>query len=186
NAHDAVRPRRVRANRGSSDRVAGRDLRSRAVVLAVRQYTSAVTRNVGQIRRGRRGCAPKRQGKSLACLLLCLLIPRRLQASLFTWCALCAPSLTLRVLMKTHALLLGTAIVTSSLSALAQETTPTISETPMKTDARLSGNTNYPPSDLPAPESRSWINKPLLITGSALLVTGYVPALIVSQTSDRP
>lgn len=87
--------------------------------------------------------------------------------------------------MKTHALLIGTAIVTSSLNALAQDTTPTISETPLKTDARLSGDA-YPPSDLPAPESRSWINKPLLITGSALLVTGYVPALIVSQTSDRP
>lgn len=56
----------------------------------------------------------------------------------------------------------------------------------MRTDARPSGSIDEPPSDLPAPADRSWVNKPLLITGSALLVAGYVPALVVSQTSERP
>jgi hypothetical protein len=89
--------------------------------------------------------------------------------------------------MKTHALLLGSAIFACSVQAFAQDSaTPTISETPMRTDARMSGNINEPPSDLPAPEEHSWVNKPLLITGSALLVAGYVPALVVSQTSERP
>jgi hypothetical protein len=89
--------------------------------------------------------------------------------------------------MKTHALLLGTAILTCSVQALAQDgVSPTISETPMRSDSRLSGNVNEPPSDLPAPEDRSWVNKPLLITGSALLLAGYVPALVISQTSERP
>jgi hypothetical protein len=89
--------------------------------------------------------------------------------------------------MKTQALLLGSALLTCSLPAFAQDgVSPTISETPMRTDARMSGDINEPPSDLPAPEERSWVNKPLLITGTALLVAGYVPALVVSQTSERP
>lgn len=89
--------------------------------------------------------------------------------------------------MKKHTLLFGSAILACSVPAFAQDpVAPTISETPMRTDARVSGDANQPPSDLPAPEDRSWVNKPLLITGSALLLAGYVPALVISQTSDRP
>lgn len=91
-------------------------------------------------------------------------------------------------LLKTQACLLGALVVTSSLHAAAQQTqAPTIARTPMTNETGLGSNNAFdPPSDLPAPESRSWINKPLLITGGTLLVAGYAPALVVSQTSDRP
>ncbi len=89
--------------------------------------------------------------------------------------------------MKKHALLLGSAILTCSAQAFAQDpVAPTISETPMQSDARIPGDVGEPPSDLPAPEDRSWVNKPLLITGAALLAVGYVPAVVISQTSERP
>lgn len=89
--------------------------------------------------------------------------------------------------MKNQLLPLTALILTYSTQVFAQEqAAPTISEQPMATDSPISGDASQPPSDLPAPESRSWINKPLLITGTALFVAGYVPALVVSQTSDRP
>jgi hypothetical protein len=89
--------------------------------------------------------------------------------------------------MNKNAFLVSALILTSSVHAAAQQTTaPTISQAPMTTESGLSGNAGDPPSDLPAPESRSWVNKPLLITGASLLVAGYVPALVISQTSDRP
>lgn len=87
--------------------------------------------------------------------------------------------------MKKQALYISAAILTCGAQVFAQTSTPTISSTPLRSEGRNSGSYEAP-SDLPAPESRSWINKPLLITGASLLVTGYVPALIISQTSDRP
>ncbi len=90
--------------------------------------------------------------------------------------------------MKKRPILPLTALfLTCAVPAYAQDAAaPTISETPMQADSRMVGGADEPPSDLPAPESRSWVNKPLLITGAALLVTGYVPALVISQTSERP
>ncbi len=77
-------------------------------------------------------------------------------------------------------------ITSFPLAASAQQSSPTISEERMSTDGPSGGEPGFQPSDLPAPESKSWVNKPLLITGAAVLVAGYVPMAIVSQTSDRP
>lgn len=89
--------------------------------------------------------------------------------------------------MKKHIFLVSSLLLTSTVQASAQEAAaPTISEAPMTTDGAIGNNVNEPPSDLPAPEDRSWINKPLLITSGAVLLAGYVPALVISQTSDRP
>lgn len=43
-----------------------------------------------------------------------------------------------------------------------------------------------PPADVPAPESTSWVNRPLLVTGGILLVGSYVPMAAIAYTSDRP
>jgi hypothetical protein len=89
--------------------------------------------------------------------------------------------------MKRYLSVLGALIAMAPLNAAAQQTPPpTISQSPMSAEHGITGSANDPPSDLPAPESRSWINKPLLITGGSLLVAGYIPALVISQTSDRP
>ncbi len=89
--------------------------------------------------------------------------------------------------MKKQLLPLSAVILTCSAQAFAQDPAPpTISEERMTTDSPVSGDVGQAPSDLPAPEDRSWINKPLLITGTALFVASYVPALVISQTSDRP
>ncbi len=83
--------------------------------------------------------------------------------------------------MNKQTFLLSAVIVASSLPAAAQQTPPpTISQTPMAQEPALSGNASDPPSDLPAPETHSWVNKPLLITSSSLLVAAYVPALVIS------
>ncbi len=42
------------------------------------------------------------------------------------------------------------------------------------------------PSDLPAADTVRWVNRPLLITSSVLLVATYVPAAVIGYTSDRP
>jgi hypothetical protein len=77
--------------------------------------------------------------------------------------------------------------VTTATAAFAQSTTPpTISSTPMNTEGASGSESGFQPSDLPAAEDKSWVNKPLLITGAAVLVAGYVPLVVVSQTSDRP
>lgn len=88
--------------------------------------------------------------------------------------------------MKKHIFLFSSMLLTSAVQATAQEAAaPTISETPMTTEGGMGNDDSSPPSDLPAPEDRSWINKPLLITSGAVLLAGYVPAFVVSQTSDR-
>jgi hypothetical protein len=41
------------------------------------------------------------------------------------------------------------------------------------------------PSDLPAPDKTAWVNRPLLITSSIVMVGAYVPAAAVAYSSDR-
>lgn len=77
-------------------------------------------------------------------------------------------------------------VTSLSIPAFAQQPAPTISSEPMATDGSSRSNVGFQPSDLPAPESKSWVNKPLLITGAAVLVAGYVPMAVVSQISERP
>jgi hypothetical protein len=89
--------------------------------------------------------------------------------------------------MKNQTIAVALTVFTCATQAAAQQVaTPTISETPMAGDAAIPGASSEGPSDLPAPQSRSWVNKPLLVTGGSLLVAGYVPALVISQTGDRP
>jgi hypothetical protein len=60
-----------------------------------------------------------------------------------------------------------------------------ITETPMPGDTSGLG-TQAQASDLPAPDTRSWVNRPLLVTSSILLVGSYVPMAAIAFTSDRP
>jgi len=59
------------------------------------------------------------------------------------------------------------------------------------TQTTSADTTGVPPEptrvgDVPAPESRSWVNRPLLVTSAILLVGSYVPMAAVAYTSDRP
>lgn len=74
-------------------------------------------------------------------------------------------------------------MLTSSLRAAAQ-LPPTVSQAPV-----THGPATNPPTDAASglhDPARPWVNKPLLLTGTTLMVAGYVPALVVSQLSDRP
>jgi hypothetical protein len=73
-----------------------------------------------------------------------------------------------------------------SAAAMAQDpAAPVISQTPISGDPnKMSGAGT--PSDLPAPVTHTWVNRPLLITGGLVLVGSYIPSAIVAFTSDRP
>lgn len=81
---------------------------------------------------------------------------------------------------------LAVAICLTTLSsvALADPLTSTapLSQEPMG----LAPGGTPPASDLPAPEKTSWVNKPLLLTSTVLLVGSYAPMAAVAFTSDRP
>lgn len=83
-------------------------------------------------------------------------------------------------------------IGTSSASALADNDAPKDPSGPVTSTSRMpadaSGASAGPnaPTDLPAPSTRSWVNRPLLITSTLVLVGSYVPATVVAFTSDRP
>jgi hypothetical protein len=55
----------------------------------------------------------------------------------------------------------------------------------MSTSAVASDPSGAQPSDLPAPETTDWVNRPLLLTSTILLVGTYLPVAIVGMTSDR-
>jgi hypothetical protein len=87
--------------------------------------------------------------------------------------------------MRSFPLLMLSAFLWSA-AALAQNASgPVISQSPIAADPSRS-TTGEAPLDLPAPETRSWVNRPLLVTGTIVLVGSYVPAAIVAYTSDRP
>lgn len=80
-------------------------------------------------------------------------------------------------------------IVATSLAwastALAADPQPVIADTPMSSEMTGMAPQGSQPSDLPAPNTRSWVNRPLLITSAFLLVGSYVPAAVVAATSER-
>jgi hypothetical protein len=89
--------------------------------------------------------------------------------------------------MRKATLLLVATSFTWASNALADDPSlPVISATPMSNETTGMAQQGTQPSDLPAPDTRSWVNRPLLITSSILLVGSYVPAASVAFTSDRP
>ncbi len=81
--------------------------------------------------------------------------------------------------MKTALLALA---FTTAWSTVAFADEPVVSTTRMVDNSA----TGTGPTDLPAPETTSWVNRPLLVTGTVLLAGSYVPSAIVAYTSDRP
>lgn len=88
----------------------------------------------------------------------------------------------------TATLLVASVVWASAASAADPEPTePVVTSSPMSTQPnRLSPGGGAQPSDLPAPDTSSWVNTPLLITSSVVLVGAYVPMMIVGATSERP
>ena len=82
--------------------------------------------------------------------------------------------------------------VTQDSAATSTTTTTTTTAAPVvSTTSTTSAETSdmrqpMPPADVPAPETRAWVNKPLLVTGSALLVATWVPMAAVAYASSRP
>lgn len=86
---------------------------------------------------------------------------------------------------KTIPLLVAASLASASPALAADPPIPVITETPMPGDGSgLAAQAQA--SDLPAPSTRSWVNRPLLVTSSILLVGAYVPMAAVAFTSDRP
>jgi hypothetical protein len=73
----------------------------------------------------------------------------------------------------------------TSVAVAADPPAPVITPTPMSTETTGTSSGGAPPSDLPAPETRSWVNRPLLVTSAIILVGSYVPATIAAYTSER-
>lgn len=86
------------------------------------------------------------------------------------------------------ALLTTACVVTTSASALADDASPASGPvtSPGRMETEPAGANGSTPSDLPGPSTRSWVNRPLLITSTLVLVGSYVPAAIIAFTSDRP
>jgi hypothetical protein len=63
---------------------------------------------------------------------------------------------------------------------------PVIVDKPMSAETSGTEGRGYQPSDLPAPDTRAWVNRPLLVTSAIVLVGAYVPMAAVAYTSDRP
>jgi hypothetical protein len=73
-----------------------------------------------------------------------------------------------------------------SSSAFADDPTgPVISQSSIPSDPSRGANGSST-TDLPAPNTRTWVNRPLMITGALVLVGSYIPSAIVAFTSDRP
>lgn len=90
-----------------------------------------------------------------------------------------------------HKVLLGFASasvlsLTVGVAAAADPSLPVITDTQMTPQSSSMDMSGSQPSDLPAPDTTSWVNKPLLITGAVVLVGSYVPAATVAYTSERP
>ena len=80
-----------------------------------------------------------------------------------------------------------TTTTTSTVSTPADATVPTATTTTTSADTETFAPTPpHGPGDTPAPETRSWVNRPLLITGSVLLVASYVPVAVTAYVSERP
>lgn len=73
--------------------------------------------------------------------------------------------------------------LTSSLRAAAQ-LPPTVSQLPLA-PLTAKGGPEVATADSSETQARRLVNGPLLLTGTTLMVAGYVPALVVSQTSNR-
>lgn len=78
-----------------------------------------------------------------------------------------------------------TTTTTSTVTPPADEASTTTT-TSAETDAIATTTAPPPPRDTPAPETREWVNRPLLVTGSVLLVASYVPMAVTAYVSDRP
>ena len=89
------------------------------------------------------------------------------------------------MLRQTMTLCIATSLTTWTLAASADEPSG-VTTSPVPPESSVSGSDGSPPSDLPAPDTTAWVNKPLLITSSVVLVAGYVPVAVVGATSDRP
>ncbi len=76
--------------------------------------------------------------------------------------------------------------LTVGVAAAADPPLPVITDTQMTPTSSTLDMSGSQPSDLPAPDTTSWVNRPLLVTGAIVLVASYVPAASVAFTSDRP
>jgi len=88
--------------------------------------------------------------------------------------------------MRKVILFIATQIAWTSTALAADPTPPLASESQMPAESSGLGGSGSTPSDLPAPSSRTWVNRPLLITSSVILVGSYVPAAAVAYSSERP
>lgn len=87
---------------------------------------------------------------------------------------------------KATLFLVATSFARASTALAADPPLPVITATPMSNESNGVGPQGTQPSDLPAPDTRSWVNRPLLITSSIILVASYVPMASIAYTSDRP
>ncbi len=88
--------------------------------------------------------------------------------------------------MKKSALMLATSFAWASTALAADPPPPVVTDTPMSTETTAAGPVGQAPSDLPAPDTTAFVNKPLLIASSFVLVAAYVPMASIAYTSDRP
>ncbi len=82
--------------------------------------------------------------------------------------------------------IVATSFVWAHTAAAADPPAPVITATPMSNETTGTEPGGSQPSDLPAPDTTSWVNRPLLITSAIVLVASYVPMASVAYTSERP
>jgi hypothetical protein len=91
-----------------------------------------------------------------------------------------------KTLSGTTMILACTALATSAAAADPPTVGPVITATPMSPEPTGAAPGVTQPSDLPAPETSTWVNRPLLVTSSLVLVASYVPMASIAYTSDHP
>jgi hypothetical protein len=90
------------------------------------------------------------------------------------------------LMMRKAIVLVATSFAWASTALAAEPPLPVVTATPMSNETTGVEAHGSQPSDLPASDTTSWVNRPLLITSSILLVGSYVPMASVAFTSDRP
>lgn len=89
------------------------------------------------------------------------------------------------MLRQTLTIFIATSLTTWASAAIAADP-EVVTTSPVQLESSGFGSDGSPPAALPAPDTTAWVNKPLLITSTIVLVGGYVPAVLIAATSDRP
>ncbi len=87
--------------------------------------------------------------------------------------------------MRKLSFIIATSVAWASTAGAADAPEPTVVDSPMSSSSPTGAAAGSRPSDLPAPDTTSLVNRPLLLTSTLVLAAAYVPVVAVAYTSDR-